>query len=198
MVSSWKLESSSTFHCSARGRDHRQAGAVPMLPPTCTGIRIRCEDVADQARWWWSCRWSRDADGAALQVTAGQFDLADHADAAAARGLERRRDPPARRARARSGRIRRATPAICGRKVDSQAPAASPGIAGNCSSGCESVARTLRALARRSSSTAARPDFAMPDDHAFTRSKLQLLITSTSTSSARTAPAPGRRSRSAR
>ena len=40
IVSSWKLDSSSTFHCPSRDVLTIDAGGVPILPPTCTGMPL--------------------------------------------------------------------------------------------------------------------------------------------------------------
>ena len=90
IVSSWKLESSSTFQPSSRELSTIAVTGVPMLPPTCTGtpasrrmwpirlvvVVLPFEPVIPMVR--------------PLQKRRGQFHFADHRHAAPARRFERR------------------------------------------------------------------------------------------------------------
>ena len=88
MVSSWKLDSSSTFHCPAREVRTIDAGGVPILPPTCTGIPLALQNMTGHRRRGGLAVRAGDADNFALQEPARQFQIADDRNSPPANRLQ--------------------------------------------------------------------------------------------------------------
>ena len=162
-----------------------------MLPPTCTGDAGLAQDVADQAGGGGLAVGAGDADGAALEERRGQFDFADHARRRAGGPPRAARDRPERRARARSDRGPRRPRASAG---EGDAEARSSSRARQFVQRLQVGGAHLGALrATATPPTPCRTSSCPPPARC-----LPSRFIAVSAWSARTAPAPGRRSRSAR